>query len=68
MADEWTARKGAPEALGEPDEDAAGNRYGRMFDQPMLVFAANLGGLQTAHRHALSREVRIVPPCICATC
>ena len=52
---------GAPDALGEPYEDAAGNRYGRMLGQPMLVFAADLNGLQAAHRQALSRELRIVP-------
>jgi hypothetical protein len=50
-----------PEALGEPYEDAAGNRYGRMLGQPMLVFAADLPGLQAAHRQGLSRELRIVP-------
>ena len=40
----------APEALGEPYEDAAGRRYGRMLGQPMLVFSADLNGLQAAHR------------------
>lgn len=51
----------APEALGEPYEDAAGRRYGRMLGEPMLVFAADLNGLQAAHRQALSRELTIVP-------
>ncbi|SAK52463.1 hypothetical protein AWB76_01711 [Caballeronia temeraria] len=51
----------APEALGEPYEDAAGIRYGRMLGQPMLVFTADLPGLQAAHRQALARELRIVP-------
>jgi hypothetical protein len=51
----------APEALGEPYEDAAGRRYGRMLGQPMLVFTADLNGLQAAHRQALSRELTIVP-------
>jgi hypothetical protein len=50
-----------PEALGEPYEDAAGRRYGRMFGQPMLVFAADRAGLQGAHGQALSRELTIVP-------
>jgi hypothetical protein len=50
-----------PEALGEPYEDAAGHRYGRMLGQPMLVFAADLSGLQAAHRQAITRELRIVP-------
>jgi hypothetical protein len=51
----------APDALGEPYEDAAGRQYGRMLGQPMMVFAADLPGLQAAHRQAMSREVRIVP-------
>ena len=53
----------APEALGEPYEDAAGRRYGRMLGQPMLVFSADLNGLQAAHRQALSREPRSCPTC-----
>ncbi|MDR8030179.1 DUF2000 domain-containing protein [Burkholderia cenocepacia] len=52
---------GAPDALGEPYEDAAGRRYSRMLGQPMLVFTADLTGLQAAHRQALSRELTIVP-------
>ena len=51
----------APDALGEPYEDAAGRRYGRMLGQPMMVFAADRSGLQGAHRQALSRELEIVP-------
>ncbi|WP_310632993.1 DUF2000 domain-containing protein [Paraburkholderia sp.] len=51
----------APDALGEPYEDAAGRQYGRMLGQPMMVFAADLPGLQAAHRQAIAREVRIVP-------
>lgn len=50
-----------PDALGEPYEDAAGRQYGRMLGQPMMVFAADLAGLQGAHRQALSRELTIVP-------
>lgn len=50
-----------PEALGEPYEDATGRQYGRMLGQPMLVFAADLPGLQAAHRQALTRELTIVP-------
>ncbi|WP_175691965.1 DUF2000 domain-containing protein, partial [Burkholderia anthina] len=52
---------GAPEALGEPYEDAGGRRYSRMLGQAMLVFSADLNGLQAAHRQALSRELTIVP-------
>lgn len=50
-----------PEALGEPYEDAAGRQYGRMLGQPMMVFAADLAGLQGAHRQAMSRELTVVP-------
>lgn len=50
-----------PEALGEPYEDAAGRRYGRMLGQPMMVFAADRAGLQGAHRQAVARELAIVP-------
>ncbi|MBT2789282.1 MULTISPECIES: DUF2000 domain-containing protein [Paraburkholderia] len=50
-----------PDALGEPYEDAAGRRYGRMLGQPMLVFATDLSGLQAAHRQAVTRELTIVP-------
>jgi hypothetical protein len=52
---------GAPEALGEPYEDAAGRQYSRMLGQPVMVFAADLSGLQAAHQQALSRELKIVP-------
>ncbi|SAK78877.1 hypothetical protein AWB77_03814 [Caballeronia fortuita] len=50
-----------PDAIGEPYEDGSGQRYGRMLGQPMLVFAADLPGLQNAHRQALLRELKIVP-------
>jgi hypothetical protein len=45
----------APEAIGEPYEDAAGRRYSRMLGQPMLVFSATRSQLQGAHRSALER-------------
>jgi hypothetical protein len=38
----------APEALGEPYEDAAGRRHARLLGQPILVFAADPPGLQRA--------------------
>jgi hypothetical protein len=44
----------APEALGEPYEDAAGRRYARMLGQPILVFAATPE--QLAHAFRVSRE------------
>ena len=45
----------APEALGEPYEDAAGRRHARMLGQPMLVFAAQPDGLLRAWTVALER-------------
>lgn len=45
----------APEAIGEPYEDAAGRRYSRMLGQPMLIFSASREQLQSAHRAALER-------------
>jgi hypothetical protein len=38
----------APEAMGEPYEDAAGRLYARMLGQPMLVFAGGPEGLARA--------------------
>lgn len=51
----------APEVLGEPYLDAAGNRYGNMLGQPILVFQADLPGLQAAHKVALERALTIIP-------
>lgn len=51
----------APEAMGEPYLDANGHRYGNMLGQPMLVFEADLAGIQTAHRVGLEREITMLP-------
>jgi hypothetical protein len=51
----------APEMMGEPYVDAHGRHYGNMAGQPMLVFAADLPGLQYAHRQGLERELTIIP-------
>ncbi|WP_296946873.1 DUF2000 domain-containing protein [uncultured Massilia sp.] len=51
----------APAILGQPYVDANGHRYGRMAGQPMLVFEADLAGLQAAHRTGLERQVALVP-------
>ncbi len=45
----------APEALGEPYEDAAGRFHGRLLGQPMLIFAADAAGLLRAFRIAVER-------------
>src|ERR1700679_3253726 len=45
----------APEAMGEPYEDAAGRQYARLLGQPILVFAAQPKALLYAHRSAFER-------------
>ncbi|WP_224361210.1 DUF2000 domain-containing protein [Hyalangium versicolor] len=45
----------APEAIGEPYEDAAGRRYCRLLGQPMMIFSASRAQLQGAHRAAVDR-------------
>ena len=47
----------APEAVGEPYEDAAGHQHARLLGQSMLVFAAGLGVLWRAYRQAITREL-----------
>ena len=45
----------APEAMGEPYEDAVGRPHARLIGQPILIFAARLEGLARAWRVALER-------------
>jgi len=45
----------APEAMGEPYEDAAGRRYVSLLGQPMLIFTASAADLLKARRIALER-------------
>ncbi|KTR88238.1 DUF2000 family protein [Pantoea dispersa] len=51
----------APEMMGEPYVDALGRQYGNMAGQPMLVFAADLAGLQRTHRQGVERELTLIP-------
>jgi len=51
----------APEIMGAPYVDAHGHRYGSMSGQPMLIFEADLAGLQAAHRVGLAREITMQP-------
>ncbi|HFF8967867.1 DUF2000 family protein [Serratia marcescens] len=51
----------APEIIGECYVDAKGRRYGGISGQPMLIFAADLPGLQKVHRKGLERELTLVP-------
>jgi hypothetical protein len=51
----------APASIGEPYEDAAGQRYTAMFGQPVLVFAASADDLLRAWRIALERGLTSAP-------
>ncbi|WP_440465666.1 DUF2000 family protein [Pseudomonas sp. YH-1] len=51
----------APEIMGEPYVDAAGHHYGKLSGQPMLIFEADLAGLQKARRVGLERELTMLP-------
>jgi hypothetical protein len=48
---------GNPETIGEPYEDADGNRYLSMFRQPVVVLEGNKEMLRVAHGRALDREL-----------
>jgi hypothetical protein len=48
----------APEIIGEPYRDAAGNVYSCLSVQPVVVLAADQATLSTIHRRALDRGVR----------
>ncbi len=47
----------APEAIGEPYEDADGTPYLPMFRQPVLVFEAGKEALAASADRAVSRDV-----------
>lgn len=47
----------APEAMGEPYEDADGRLYARLLGQPVLVFAAGAEVLRRACQQARQREL-----------
>ncbi|MCP2336426.1 DUF2000 domain-containing protein [Actinomadura rupiterrae] len=47
---------GEPALIGEPYEDASGNRYLPMFGQPVLVYVASAEQLAAAHARALTRD------------
>jgi len=48
----------APEIIGEPYRDKAGNVYNPMTIQPTIVLAADPATIGELHRRALSRGVR----------
>jgi hypothetical protein len=45
--------------IGEPYEDAAGNRYAPLAIQPMIVLAADGGTLKAIYDRAMARGVRL---------
>jgi hypothetical protein len=47
-----------PGLIGQPYEDAAGNLYGALSIQPVIVLSADQTTLNTIHRRALERGVR----------
>jgi hypothetical protein len=51
----------APEALGQPYVDARGRAHGHMLGQPVMVFEADVLGLQAAHRKGWERELTLIP-------
>jgi len=48
----------APELVGEPYRDAAGNSYLSLLVQPVIVLAADRPTIANIHRRALDRGVR----------
>ena len=48
-----------PEVVGEPYEDASGNRYLPMFRQPVLVFGADAAAIRRAYERAMQRDVEL---------
>jgi hypothetical protein len=50
-----TGIAGAPDAMGEPYEDAAGRRHARLLGRPNQIFAATSESLLRAHRAGLDR-------------
>ena len=47
-----------PESIGEPYEDASGNKYLRLIGQPILVFGADHAALARVLDRALARGVQ----------
>jgi hypothetical protein len=47
----------APEAMGEPYEDALGREHARLLGQPMMILAAGTGSLRRAYQQAIERNL-----------
>jgi hypothetical protein len=50
---------GADGVIGEPYEDASGQKYLAMFAQPVLVFRASAEQLALAYGRAVARDLRL---------
>lgn len=50
---------GNPELIGEPYEDADGNRYNPLVIQPVIVLASDAAGLRKIYDRAMGRNVRL---------
>jgi hypothetical protein len=48
----------APDAMGEPYVDAAGNGYARLLGQPIMIHAANQQILRRVREQALQRHLQ----------
>ena len=47
-----------PESIGEPYEDASGNKYQRLLGQPILIYGADATALAHVLDRALARGVQ----------
>ena len=47
-----------PESIGEPYEDASGNRYMRLIGQPMLVYGGDSAALARVLERSLARGIQ----------
>jgi hypothetical protein len=48
-----------PQSIGDPYEDASGNRYLQLIGQPMLIYAADRAALLRVLDRALARGVQL---------
>ncbi len=50
---------GRDDLIGEPYEDAAGNRYSPLVIQPVIVLSTDANGLRKVYDRAMGRGVRL---------
>ncbi|MFZ4286391.1 DUF2000 family protein [Variovorax sp. HJSM1_2] len=51
----------APDMIGQPYIDAAGQHYAAMLVQPMMILQSDLAKLQSVRVKAIERELTVVP-------